>query len=53
MDINARENDGRGKTRFGMETLSKTKLLWLIDPNDKNIKSYRISYLDTRFPTVL
>ena len=31
----------------------KTKLMWLIDPNNKKLGSYRLSCMDPRFPKVV
>ena len=31
----------------------KTKLMWIIDPNNKNLGSYRLSCMDQRFPKVM
>ena len=31
----------------------KTKLMWVIDPNNKNLGSYRLSCMDQRFPKVM
>ena len=31
----------------------KTKLMWIIDPNNKKLGSYRLSCMDPRFPKVV